>query len=33
VGDSLADLRLQPVLSTRMESSLGIREAGAIFAA
>jgi len=33
VGDSLADLRLQPVLSHRMESSLGIREAGAIFAA
>jgi transcriptional regulator with XRE-family HTH domain len=33
VGDNLADLRLQPVLSHRMESSLGIREAGAIFAA
>lgn len=33
VGDSLADLRLQPVLSHRMEASLGIREAGAIFAA
>jgi transcriptional regulator with XRE-family HTH domain len=31
VGDSLADLRLQPALSHRMESSL--REAGAIFAA
>lgn len=31
VGDSLADLRLQPVLSHRMESSL--RDAGAIFAA
>jgi transcriptional regulator with XRE-family HTH domain len=31
VGDNLADLRLQPVLSHRMESTL--REAGAIFAA
>ena len=31
VGDSLADLRLQPVLSHRMESTL--REAKAIFAA
>lgn len=33
VGDNLADLRLQPALSHRMESSLGLREAGAIFAA
>jgi transcriptional regulator with XRE-family HTH domain len=33
VGNNLGDLRLQPVLSHRMESSLGIREAGAIFAA
>jgi transcriptional regulator with XRE-family HTH domain len=33
VGDSLADLRIQPVLSHRMESSLGTRHAGAIFAA
>lgn len=34
VGDSLADLRLQPVLSHRMESSLDARRAaGAIFAA
>jgi len=31
VGDSLADLRIQPVLSHRMESSL--QGAGAIFAA
>jgi transcriptional regulator with XRE-family HTH domain len=31
VGDNLADLRLQPVLSHRMESSLS--GAGAIFAA
>lgn len=31
VGDNLADLRLQPVLSHRMESSLS--SAGAIFAA
>jgi transcriptional regulator with XRE-family HTH domain len=33
VGDNLADLRLQPALSHRMESSLGMREAGAFFAA
>jgi transcriptional regulator with XRE-family HTH domain len=33
VGDSLADLRIQPVLSHRMESSLGTRHAGAFFAA
>jgi transcriptional regulator with XRE-family HTH domain len=32
VGDNLADLRIQPVLSHRMESSLGHR-AGAIVAA
>jgi transcriptional regulator with XRE-family HTH domain len=33
IGDNLGDLRLQPVLSHRMESSLGIRKAGAIVAA
>ncbi len=33
VGDNLADLRLQPALSHRMESSLGVHRAGAIFAA
>jgi transcriptional regulator with XRE-family HTH domain len=32
VGDSLADLRIQPVLSHRMEASLGGR-VGAVFAA
>jgi transcriptional regulator with XRE-family HTH domain len=32
-GDNLADLRIQPVLSHRMESSLGTHRAGAIFAA
>jgi len=33
VGDNLADLRIQPVLSHRIDSSLGARRAGAIFAA
>lgn len=33
VGDNLADLRIQPVLSTRMDASLGVRRAGAVFAA
>lgn len=33
VGDNLADLRIQPALAHRMETSLGIRDAGAIFAA
>jgi transcriptional regulator with XRE-family HTH domain len=33
VGDNLADLRLQPALSHRMDTSLGMSPAGAIFAA
>jgi transcriptional regulator with XRE-family HTH domain len=33
VGDNLSDLRIQPVLSHRIDSSLGARRAGAIFAA
>jgi transcriptional regulator with XRE-family HTH domain len=33
VGDNLADLRIQPVLSHRMDSTLGVRRTGAIFAA
>lgn len=33
VGDNLADLRIQPVLSHRMDTSLSARRAGAIFAA
>ena len=33
VGDSLADLHIQPVLSHRMEASIGSRPMGAVFAA
>ena len=33
VGDSMADLRIQPVLSHRMEASLGSRRIGSVFAA
>lgn len=33
VGDNLSDLRIQPVLSHRIDSSLGVRRTGAIFAA
>jgi len=33
VGDSLADLRIQPVLSHRMEASIGGRRMGTVFAA
>ncbi len=33
VGDNLADLRIQPVLSHRIDSSLGVHRTGAIFAA
>ncbi|HEV7647079.1 MAG TPA: helix-turn-helix transcriptional regulator [Actinophytocola sp.] len=33
VGDNLADLRIQPVLSHRMEASLGSRRIGSVFAA
>lgn len=33
VGDNLADLRIQPVLSHRMGSSIGEHRAGAVFAA
>jgi transcriptional regulator with XRE-family HTH domain len=33
VGENLADLRIQPVLSHRMEASIGGRTIGAVFAA
>jgi XRE family transcriptional regulator, stress-response regulator len=33
VGDNLADLHIQPVLSHRMETSIGGRPVGAVFAA
>jgi transcriptional regulator with XRE-family HTH domain len=33
VGDNLSDLRIQPVLSHRIDSTLGVHRAGAIFAA
>jgi len=33
VGDNLADLRIQPVLSTRMDASISGRRAGAVVAA
>jgi transcriptional regulator with XRE-family HTH domain len=33
VGDNLADLHIQPVLSHRMEASIGGRTMGAVFAA
>ena len=33
VGENLADLRIQPVLSHRMETSIGGRAMGAVFAA
>ncbi|MPZ85034.1 MAG: helix-turn-helix domain-containing protein [Actinophytocola sp.] len=33
VGDNMADLRIQPVLSHRMEASIGGRRIGAVFAA
>jgi transcriptional regulator with XRE-family HTH domain len=33
VGDNLADLHIQPVLSHRMEASIGGRTIGAVFAA
>jgi transcriptional regulator with XRE-family HTH domain len=33
VGDNLADLRIQPVLSHRMDSSLKVHRAGSVFAA
>ncbi|HEY0447500.1 helix-turn-helix transcriptional regulator [Actinophytocola sp.] len=33
VGDNLADLRIQPVLSHRMEASIGGRRMGAVYAA
>ena len=33
VGDNLADLRIQPVLTHRMEASLGGHRIGAVFAA
>ncbi len=33
VGDNLADLRIQPVLSHRMEASIGGHRMGAVFAA
>jgi len=33
VGENLADLRIQPVLSHRMEASLGSRRIGSVFAA
>lgn len=33
VGDNLADLRIQPVLSHRMDASIGGHRAGAVFAA
>ncbi|GAB3450145.1 helix-turn-helix domain-containing protein [Actinophytocola sediminis] len=33
VGDSLADLRIQPVLTHRMDASLSGRRIGAVFAA
>jgi transcriptional regulator with XRE-family HTH domain len=33
VGENLADLRIQPVLSHRMEASIGGRSMGAVFAA
>lgn len=33
VGDNLADLRIQPVLSHRMEASIGSHRMGAVFAA
>ena len=33
VGDDLADLRIQPVLSHRMETSIGGHRVGAVFAA
>ncbi|OLF05464.1 transcriptional regulator [Actinophytocola xinjiangensis] len=33
VGDDLSDLRIQPVLSHRMDASLGGRRIGAVFAA
>ncbi|MCT2585199.1 helix-turn-helix domain-containing protein [Actinophytocola gossypii] len=33
IGDNLADLRMQPVLSHRMETSLGGHRMGAVFAA
>jgi transcriptional regulator with XRE-family HTH domain len=33
VGDNLADLRIQPVLTHRMEASIGGRTIGAVFAA
>jgi len=33
VGDNLADLRIQPVLTHRMEASIGGHRVGAVFAA
>jgi XRE family transcriptional regulator, stress-response regulator len=33
VGDDLSDLRIQPVLSTRMDASIAGRHPGAVFAA
>lgn len=33
VGDNLADLRIQPVLTHRMETSIGSHRVGAVFAA
>ncbi len=33
VGDNLADLHIQPVLSHRMEASIGSHRVGAVFAA
>lgn len=33
VGENMADLRIQPVLSHRMEASIGSRRIGSVFAA